>query len=174
MSEKDGTGVGEIRERWSAHRKTDVVVRLLRGEAIDEVSRDVRVPVHELEEWRRVFLDTGTQGLKRRHTVAGFEQVPSRRTIADCPSPPRGSGNTVHWLPKDERIFPPWLPSRRWPAPRRTSTAPPRAFRFTAGWDSPGGTTCTSISSEPVRRKSFSAIPPTTASGWLDTSVCKT
>ncbi len=66
MSEQDGTGVGEIPERWSAQRKTDVVVRLLRGEAIDEVSREVQVPVHELEERRRVFLDTGTQGLKRR------------------------------------------------------------------------------------------------------------
>jgi len=25
-----------------------------------------QVPAHELEEWRRVFLDSGTQGLKRR------------------------------------------------------------------------------------------------------------
>ncbi len=66
MSEKEENGSGEMPERWSAQRKTDVVVRLLRGEALDEVSRDVRVPVHELEEWRRVFLDTGTQGLKRR------------------------------------------------------------------------------------------------------------
>ena len=66
MHEKEENGSGETPERWSAQRKTDVVVRLLRGEAIDEVSRDVRVPVHELEEWRRVFLDTGTQGLKRR------------------------------------------------------------------------------------------------------------
>ena len=66
MNEKEENGSGETPERWSAQRKTDVVVRLLRGEALDEVSREVRVPVHELEEWRRVFLDTGTQGLKRR------------------------------------------------------------------------------------------------------------
>ncbi len=73
MSEEpmsDGKGKEEERmdvpERWSAQRKTEVVLRLLRGEAIDEVSRAIQVPVHELEEWRRVFLDSGTQGLKRR------------------------------------------------------------------------------------------------------------
>ncbi len=53
-------------ERWSAVRKTDVVLRLLKGEAIDAVSRDTQVPAHELEEWRRVFLESGTHGLKKR------------------------------------------------------------------------------------------------------------
>jgi len=42
------------------------VLRLLRGEALDAVARDSQVPAHELEEWRRVFLDGGTQGLKKR------------------------------------------------------------------------------------------------------------
>ena len=53
-------------ERWSAVRKTDVVLRLLKGDAIDAVSRDTQIPAHELEEWRRVFLESGTQGLKKR------------------------------------------------------------------------------------------------------------
>ena len=53
-------------ERWSAQRKTEVVLRVIRGEAIDEVAREIQVPVHELEEWRRVFLESGQQGLKRR------------------------------------------------------------------------------------------------------------
>jgi hypothetical protein len=57
---------GETPERWSAVRKTDVVLRLLQGEAIDAVSRDTQVPAHELEAWRRVFLESGTQGLKKR------------------------------------------------------------------------------------------------------------
>jgi len=35
------------------------------GEAIDEVAREIQVPVHEVEEWRRVFLEGGQQGLKR-------------------------------------------------------------------------------------------------------------
>ena len=55
----------EIPERWSAARKSELVLRLLRGETLDAVARDSRVPAHELEEWRRVFLDGGIQGLKR-------------------------------------------------------------------------------------------------------------
>lgn len=57
---------GEVPERWSARAKTEVVLRLLRGEAIDAVSREVQVPAHELESWRRVFLEGGQQQLKRR------------------------------------------------------------------------------------------------------------
>ena len=53
-------------ERWSAQQKTEVVLRLLRGEDLGEVSREIQVSPPELEEWRRVFLDGGQQGLKRR------------------------------------------------------------------------------------------------------------
>ena len=53
-------------ERWSTGRKTEVVLRLLRGEDVGEVSREIQVPASELEEWRRVFLDSGQQGLKSR------------------------------------------------------------------------------------------------------------
>src|SRR6266850_5692912 len=56
----------ELPERWSAPRKTEVVLRVIRGEAIDEVAREIQVPVHEVEEWRRIFLESGQQGLKRR------------------------------------------------------------------------------------------------------------
>ncbi len=72
-SEKDSAGApvgaeapAEIPERWSAQRKTDLVLRLLRGEPVDAVARESQVPAHELEEWRRIFLDSGTQGFKRR------------------------------------------------------------------------------------------------------------
>src|SRR6267142_1331788 len=56
----------EVPERWSAQRKTEVVLRVVRGEAVDEVAREIQVPVHEVEEWRRIFLESGQQGLKRR------------------------------------------------------------------------------------------------------------
>jgi hypothetical protein len=56
----------ELPERWSAQRKTEVVLRVVRGEALDEVAREIQVPVHEVEEWRRIFLESGQQGLKRR------------------------------------------------------------------------------------------------------------
>ena len=42
------------------------MLRLLKGDAIDAVSRDTQVPAHELGEWRRVFLESGTHGLKKR------------------------------------------------------------------------------------------------------------
>ena len=49
----------ELPERWSVQRKTEVVLRLLRGEALDAVSRESQVPAHELESWKRVFLEHG-------------------------------------------------------------------------------------------------------------------
>ncbi len=59
-------GREKVPERWSAQQKTEVVLRLLRGEDLVEVSREVQVSPPELEEWRRVFLETGQQGLRRR------------------------------------------------------------------------------------------------------------
>ena len=38
--------------RWTAKRKADAVLRLLRGEALDALSRDTAVPVPRLEAWR--------------------------------------------------------------------------------------------------------------------------
>jgi hypothetical protein len=42
------------------------VVRLLRGEALDAVSRESQVPAHELERQKRVFLEQGARGLRIR------------------------------------------------------------------------------------------------------------
>ena len=56
----------ELPERWSAKAKLEQVLRLLRGEPVDAVSREVQVPAHELEQWRRDFLEGGLAKLKRR------------------------------------------------------------------------------------------------------------
>jgi hypothetical protein len=56
----------ELPERWSAKAKSEVVLRLVRGEAVDTVSREIQVPAHELEAWRRDFLDGALAKLKRR------------------------------------------------------------------------------------------------------------
>ena len=67
MSEKLNEQIREdLPERWSAQRKMEVVLRLLRGEDLGELSREVQVPAPELENWRRVFLESGVNGLKRR------------------------------------------------------------------------------------------------------------
>ena len=47
-------------QRWSKRRKMEVVLRLLRGESLDEVSRDVKVEISRLETWR----DKGIHGLE--------------------------------------------------------------------------------------------------------------
>jgi transposase-like protein len=38
--------------RWSAQRKLAVVSRLLAGESLELVSREIGVPLFQLEEWR--------------------------------------------------------------------------------------------------------------------------
>jgi len=53
-------------KRWSAKRKADVVHRLFRGEAIDDVSRAVGMPVHIINEWREEALVNLEEGFKRR------------------------------------------------------------------------------------------------------------
>ena len=53
-------------ERWSARAKSEVVLRLFRGESVDDESREIQVSVHEIETWRKDFLEAGMVGLRRR------------------------------------------------------------------------------------------------------------
>lgn len=53
-------------QRWSARRKREVVLRLLRGEPLDEVSRDVGVEVYRLEQWREQAVSGIDTALKDR------------------------------------------------------------------------------------------------------------
>ena len=73
----------ELPERWSAQRKIDVVVRLLRGEGLDAVSRESQVPAHELESWKRLFLETGARGLKSRAEPEERELTLARAKIGE-------------------------------------------------------------------------------------------
>ena len=74
---------GELPERWSAARKIELVLRLLRGEALDAVSRETQVPGHELESWKRVFLETGTRGVKSRAEPEERELTLARAKIGE-------------------------------------------------------------------------------------------
>ena len=53
-------------KRWSAKRKREVVLRLLRGESLDALSRETGQPAAVLSGWREEFLEAGTAGLRRR------------------------------------------------------------------------------------------------------------
>ena len=59
-----GAGVLGPGQRWSASRKRDVVLRLLRGESLDAVSREVGVEIYRLEEWKERALAGLELGLK--------------------------------------------------------------------------------------------------------------
>ncbi len=73
----------ELPERWSVQRKSELVLRLLRGEALDAVSRENQVPAHELESWKRIFLEQGTRGLKTRSDPEERELTLARAKIGE-------------------------------------------------------------------------------------------
>jgi transposase-like protein len=56
----------ERRRRMSARRKQAAVLRLLRGEDLELVSRDLGVTAGELSGWRERFLAAGAASLKSR------------------------------------------------------------------------------------------------------------
>ena len=58
------TGDHRSRPRWSAGKKLDAVLRLLRGEPLDVLSRKLGVEAHRLAAWRDDFLEGGKEGLK--------------------------------------------------------------------------------------------------------------
>jgi transposase-like protein len=57
---------GPERGRFTARRKQEVVLRLLRGEAMEIVSREIGVTAATLSSWRDQFLLAGTAALKSR------------------------------------------------------------------------------------------------------------
>jgi transposase len=61
------TAAAEVK-RWSSGRKKAVVLRLLRGEPVDAISREVSVPIYKLEQWRDRALAGIDGGLKERES----------------------------------------------------------------------------------------------------------
>jgi transposase len=56
-------------QRWHAKRKAEVVLRLLRGEPLDLLSRELAVPIPRLEEWREQSLAGIETALKARENA---------------------------------------------------------------------------------------------------------
>ena len=54
-------------QRWSASRKRDVVLRLLRGESLEALSREVGVEIYRLDAWRARAMAGLELGSKARH-----------------------------------------------------------------------------------------------------------
>jgi transposase-like protein len=92
MSEKRGTqmgrgvspverapgasGAGDKRPgRWSAKRKREVVLRLLRGEDLETLCRELGVTAARLSAWRDEFLAGGEDQLKSRASSVRDREV---------------------------------------------------------------------------------------------------
>ena len=63
------------RGRWSSRRKTEAVLRLLRGEALDALSRELGVTAATLAHWRDQFLAGGQTAVRSRPADARDEDL---------------------------------------------------------------------------------------------------
>ena len=66
MSQPSTKTDSQDRGRSSARRKTEAVLRLLRGEDLDTLSRELGVTAATLSSWRSAFLDGGTAAMRSR------------------------------------------------------------------------------------------------------------
>jgi transposase-like protein len=63
-NQHEQAGDSRSRPRWSAGKKMEAVLRLLRGEPLETLSRELGVEAHRLAAWRDDFLESGKEGLK--------------------------------------------------------------------------------------------------------------
>src|SRR3954464_8548393 len=74
------TSNSDDRGRFSAKRKTEAVLRLLRGEDLELLSRELGVTAATLSEWRDDFLVAGQAALKSRPTDDRDEEIARLRS----------------------------------------------------------------------------------------------
>jgi hypothetical protein len=53
----------------------EIVLRVLKGESLDELSRELAVPASRLSEWRDEFLRAGEVSMKTREPNAQDEEI---------------------------------------------------------------------------------------------------
>jgi len=75
MTRKRTQAEAPDRGRFSANRKTEAVLRLLRGEDLETLSRELGVTAATLSSWRDGFLDGGKAALKSRPTDDRDEEI---------------------------------------------------------------------------------------------------
>ena len=61
--------------RWTSQRKMEAVLRLLRGELLDELSRELGVTAAKLSQWKDTFLNSGQDGLKAQKTDHSEQEI---------------------------------------------------------------------------------------------------
>jgi transposase len=72
-----GTTLGPLApgQRWSAARKREVVLRLMRGEAAELLSRELGLPLFKLEQWRQKAEAALEGALKERESDPAETQL---------------------------------------------------------------------------------------------------
>ena len=63
------------RGRFSSRKKMDAVLRVLRGDDLDLVSREAGITAAKVSEWRDQFVVSGQAGLKSRDADGRDEEV---------------------------------------------------------------------------------------------------
>lgn len=53
-------------KRWTAPKKMEVVLRILRGESLEDLSREIGVSASQIEDWHRVAIEGIESSLKSR------------------------------------------------------------------------------------------------------------
>ena len=75
MPKQSTTIDSQDRGRFSAKRKTQIVLRLLRGEDLENLSREVGVTAATPRGWRDGFLGGGTAAMKSRPADERDEEI---------------------------------------------------------------------------------------------------
>jgi hypothetical protein len=90
---RDGRG------RWSAKRKTAAILRLLHGEDLETLSRELGVTAATLPGWRDQFLDGGEANLRAREADVENEETQRLKSlVADLNLNNKLLGEKIHRL----------------------------------------------------------------------------
>lgn len=74
------TGAAAERGRWTSARKAELVLRILKGEDLESLSRELGVTAARLAAWRDEFLAAGRAGLKSRTADHRDEEIRRLKT----------------------------------------------------------------------------------------------
>jgi transposase len=78
-NQHEQTGDSRSRPRWSAGKKMQAVLRLLRGEPLEALSRELQVKAHRLAAWRDDFLTMENEILRVAAETRGLQIPPAKR-----------------------------------------------------------------------------------------------
>lgn len=54
-------------KRWTSSRKMEIVIRYMKGESLDSLSREIGIPASQIEEWHQMALQGIESSLKSRN-----------------------------------------------------------------------------------------------------------